>query len=245
VTPERTVRYRAASDFGCGTSEVQVEQLGASTYVATGCGQSDQYTCGGRWVHGEGHVLECARDIASSASPGIAPSPAPPLALLEPPSGAGGFAFGASEDEERRVCEHAGHAYASQGDGRASCDGVATGVGAPARATLGYCAGKVCAVSLQVDLAPNENLSRALVRWKSALVERYGGPSASLASVPAQCVDDVTPCLLDRSGNIRFDWRWGSRQLISLGAEIDEAQHPSVSVAYVAPPASATRAPGL
>ena len=42
---EDDVRARAASDFGCASTKIRVEQLGASTYLATGCGQSDQYTC--------------------------------------------------------------------------------------------------------------------------------------------------------------------------------------------------------
>ncbi|HEY3822703.1 MAG TPA: hypothetical protein VGL81_36310 [Polyangiaceae bacterium] len=231
VVPEREVRVRAASDFGCGDSQIQVEQLGASTYLATGCGQSDQYTCETRWKD-----LVCARDVAASTAwQTDSLQPRPPAPLLDPPPGAGGFAFGASEDDARRACEQAGHAYAPGENGHASCNGLAAEIGAPASATLDYRDGKVSAVWLQIALVPNENIARALTRWKAALVGQYGGPSASLVTVPSTCVDDVTPCLLDRSGSIRFDWRWRER-LISVAPQVDGSTRPSVIIEYVALP---------
>jgi hypothetical protein len=242
------VRTLAASDFQCDDSEMRVEQLGASTYLATGCGQSEQYTCSSQSVS-RGRAMICARDVAETRWRSDAP-PTPPQ-LLEPPSGAGGFAFGASEEETRRVCERAGHVYAARSEalegGRtapASCDGVAAEVGGPAHAALGYCAGKLCAVSLRVELPENENLAHGLARWRDALTQRYGGPSASHAEIPDRCLADVAPCLRDRTGTIWFDWQWRSHRRMALAPLVDRAPRTSVEINFVAGETTAPT-PGL
>jgi hypothetical protein len=250
---EGTVRARAASDFGCNESEIEVEEIPGSTYRATGCGQSNEYTCTmGRGLFGPEEVCvsdnshpRSTGDAPSRAAPPAPPSPPPAAALGEPPSGAGGFTFGSGEDDTRHTCEQAGHTYGAGAAGSASCDGVAADVGAPARAGLTYCGGKLCAVSLKVDLAAGETIARALAHWKAALVERYGDATRSQVNVPSACNEDVTPCLLDRSGTIRFDWHWKSLQRISLSPQVDEAKKAWVSISYTAAEAARARAPGL
>jgi hypothetical protein len=243
-----TVRARAASDFGCSESEITVDDIPGSTYRATGCGQTNEYTC----MMGHGDVV-CVRDNAqtrgdapSPAAQPAAPSSARPAATLgEPPSGAGGFTFGSGEDDARHACEQAGHVYGAASAGSASCDGVASDIGSPARAGLTYCGGKLCTVSLRIDLGSGENLARALMRWKAALVERYGDATGSQVNVPNGCEQDVTPCLLDRSGAIRFDWKWKSLQRISLSPQVDDAKKAWVTISYTAPEATRAKAPGL
>jgi hypothetical protein len=236
-----SIRSRAASDFGCGSRHVTVEPVGDSEYRATGCGQSATYFYVDKYHPVVGPLARSDDDTARTA-PQAPPASAP---LLEPPLGAGGFFFGASEQDARRACEDAGHTYAPQSEDRAACDGVAADVGAPARARLTYCGGKVCAVSLIIPVAEDEDVSRALVRWKEALVKHYGGPTASHSDVPDSCLNDVTPCLLDRTGTIRFDWRWGSRQGITLAPRVDAARRASVSIAYVASTTTVDGTPGL
>jgi hypothetical protein len=106
-------------------------------------------------------------------------------------------------------------------------------------------------VSLDVGLAPADDPSRALVRWRDALADKYGSPSDSHANIPSQCRHDVTPCLRDRSGSISFDWEWASQERITLSTELDDdtaaaAAVPALKISYVAPPESAkVTAPGL
>lgn len=234
-----SVRTHAANDFQCNESELRVEQLEGRTYRAQGCGQSDQYTCFDEPAS-RGYATVCNRNIGPTRWRSDAPRAAP---LLEPPSGAGGFAFGATEDETRGVCQQAGHVYAP-GD-PASCDGVVAAVGAPARAALRYCAGKLCSVSLQVELPQNEDVAHGLARWRDTLASKYGGPSASQTDIPDQCLADVTPCLLDRTGTIRFDWHWRSHQSIALLPRVHDAQRRSVELDYAAGETTPGPTPGL
>ncbi len=106
--------------------------------------------------------------------------------LRKSPSAAGGFSFGSSEEDTRQICLQAGHVYATGAAGLATCDGTAADVGGPARATFTYCDGELCGVSLDVGLAPAEDPSRSLLRWKNALVDKYGSPSDSDENIPGQ-----------------------------------------------------------
>jgi len=232
------IQSQAGYDLGC--DRVHVTSVSPSAYVASGCGSSARY-----FVDSEGGIIGPA-DMHSDDEtlPPGPPLPAP-AALLKPPSGAGGFAFGASEEDVRRTCEQAQNAYATQAGGHGSCDGVAADVGAAASARMTYCHGTLCGVSLRLPLAPHEDPARALLHWKAALVAKYGGPSADHSHVPASCTRDVTPCLLDGTGTIRFDWRWPSGQGITLSADADDKRTPSLDIAYTAPESTPRGAPGL
>jgi hypothetical protein len=100
-----SVRSREASDFGCSSRAVHVEPVGDSEYRASGCGRSATYFFVD-YYHPVVGPLNRSDDAAPPAAPPPSPAQAP---LLEAPSGAGGFAFGASDPEARRACEDAGH----------------------------------------------------------------------------------------------------------------------------------------
>jgi hypothetical protein len=230
------IRSRAASDLQCDT-QVQVSDEGYGRYVAQGCGDSATY-------YTTGHPGTIIGPL-DRPQPQVVVGPPVPR-LRESPSAAGGFAFGASEETTRRACLQAGHAYRHDATGPATCDGTLADVGAPAQATFTYCGGKLCRVALDVDIAPGEDPSRALVRWKTALAEKYGDPSDSHSNIPGQCVHDVTPCLRDKSGSISFDWQWASQERITLSTEVDDGARPWLNISYVAPPPQAkVVAPGL
>lgn len=231
------IRAQAASDFGC--PHVEVDTMSLNNFEASGCGQTAQYFVNDGQIIGP---IERPADSPAVIVQSVPPAPPP---LREPPSGAGGFAFGASEDEARRACEQAKHTYTTDAGGRGSCDGVAADVGAPARAALTYCDGKVCAVSLAIAVAANDDLAHALVRWKDALVDKYGGPTSSHAHIPDSCDGDVTPCLRDKHGQIRFDWRWRAGQHIALTTGAGGGQKAWVEIGYSAPTSPPPKRPGL
>jgi hypothetical protein len=81
------------------------------------------------------------------------------------------------------------------------------------------------------------------MQWRAALVERYGRPSEHV-DMPDACLDHVTPCLLDGTGKVRFDWQWRSREQITLAPQIDDARRASIVVRYAAPMAGG-QAPAL
>jgi hypothetical protein len=235
-TPE-FLRSRAANDLQCDRQAVQVDDEGNGRYVAHGCGESATYFVTGR-------RSDIIGPIESPKAQAVVLPARPPL--RESPSAAGGFPFGASEEETRRACLQAGHVYTTDATGLRTCDGTAADVGAPARATFTYCQGKLCRVSLDVGLATADDPSRALVKWRNALTEKYGSPSDSHEDIPGPCRHDVTPCLLDGSGSISFDWQWASQERITLSTEVGDSARPWLNISYVAAPAGAkVVAPGL
>ena len=47
VDAEDVARTRAANDFGCAESAVEITNIGGTSYRAHGCGKSAVYNCGG------------------------------------------------------------------------------------------------------------------------------------------------------------------------------------------------------
>jgi hypothetical protein len=236
------VRARAANELACDESDISVEFVAGSTYRATGCDRTNEYTCDLR-------RLTCFSDNANprpTQSVPVPTTPAPAAASLRaPPSAAGGFRFLATSDEIRGACEQSGHAYASSAAASGACDGVAAEVGAPARADFRYCGPSLCAVVLSVQVGPNEPLAVALMRWKGALTERYGAPSSTRSELPNACTADVTPCLADGTARIAFDWKWPTRESISLSIQLDEQKKARVSIAYGVSQTIGAAAPGI
>lgn len=141
---ESMIQSQAGYDLGC--NQVHVTQISDSVYVAHGCGSSARYL-----VDSQGGILGPTDMHSDDETPPPGPPLPAPAALLKPPSGAGGFAFGASEGDVRRTCEQAENAYATQAGGHGSCDGVAADVGAPASARMTYCHGQSITLSAGAD----------------------------------------------------------------------------------------------
>ncbi len=189
--------------------------------------------------------------IADAAATRARPPVATPRTALSPavqtaaPTGAGGFSFHQSAEDIRHACEQASHAYGqAAASGQDTCDGLASGIGAPARAAFSYCEGKLCAVALTTDLVAGASLGPALVRWRVALTERYGNPTATRSDVPSNCSTDVTPCLIDGTGHISFEWRWPTGEGILVSHEVDAGGRPHIRFAYTVSNVKAG-APGL
>jgi len=226
--PEDSIRMRAANDFHC-PGGVKIQRVGDFSFHASGCGQAGTYF----YQYGRSaqpYVMGPVPDPApASAQPPAPPKPPP---LLAPPAGAGGFALGATQDDVRRVCEQAGHAYQPKDEGHASCDGLAVDIGVPAHAALAFCDGRLCTVDIDIPLAPGDDLARGLDRWRAELVTKYGGPSAARSDIPLACASDASPCLLHGTAVVRFDWRWPSGQRIALGPWVDGSRGASVDITY-------------
>jgi hypothetical protein len=243
---EATVRARAVVDLACEDSPIEVEEVSGATYMATGCGRSAQYTCanGNTCVYDDPRPVEALAESRASAKTQQEPAGAAPKpALRTPPDGAGGFKFGMTEDDARSACESSNHAYAATEPRRASCDGAVSAVGAPATAGLTFCDGKLCSITLEIAPTPQEALLQAILRWKGALVERYGGPTSSSGDVPLECQDDVNACLLDRRAKVAVVWSWPSRRSITLVPNVQQPDQVHVRIVYSATIQPA--APGL
>jgi hypothetical protein len=58
VNMETTARTRAANDLKCGEDAVVVQNIGGSSYRATGCGQEATYNC----AQSTQHTFVCQRE---------------------------------------------------------------------------------------------------------------------------------------------------------------------------------------
>jgi hypothetical protein len=207
------VHERAVADLGC--DDVQIEHVAGGTFEATGCGRSATYTCVTQaWSSGT-----CVHDDdPSQGSP--ATRTAAPVATGQtssarhaPPASAGGFELGITDAQARAACETAGHVYATKA-ASSSCDGLPTEVGQPAEARLRFCASKLCRVTLVIQ-RPSETLEQSLVRWKRALVDKYGGQTATENQIPSDC-KDLASCVAAHRATVSVEWTWPTGEGIAL-----------------------------
>ena len=70
-----TVHKRAAFDLGCPAEQVQVLDIGGSSYGATGCGKKASYTCVCMW-----HVWSDCTKVACTLDGATDPAAPPPPA---------------------------------------------------------------------------------------------------------------------------------------------------------------------
>jgi hypothetical protein len=180
---------------------------------------------------------ETAGTSETSGAAGAAPQ-------VDAPTGAGGFAFGSTEADAKRICEQAGHLYSSTSPGRGACDGVAADVGSAAKAQLDYCQEKACGVALVLPLRPGENLAQGVVHWKATLSAKYGKPTISTGSGPTDCQDDLSRCLVTGRATVQIIWKWASGHRISLEVAGQVQGSAMLRISYRAPTQVAA-APGL
>jgi hypothetical protein len=241
-----------SGQVGCAPADITItdeaDDLGTRTWTAE-C-QGKTYYCsmhgGGRAGTSQVSCKENTSDSASaaqgapSASQADAPKTEPPETA---PAGAGGFAFGATEEEAKRICEAAGHRYTSMSPGRGACDGVAADVGLPAKAQFEYCREKACGVALVLPLRDGESLAQAVIHWKSKLSEKYGTPTSATGSIPSDCQDDLSSCLADGRATVDIVWKWPSGQLIVL--DVTKGGNPAMLRISYRAPGRDVAAPGL
>jgi hypothetical protein len=211
-----TAQERAANDFGC--SDVDVENVGGQSFTATGCGRSATYTC----VRTATWGVACEHDDAPSSSPSRAVSsnvPTTPVAtsvatpLRTAPTGVAGFAFGMAPDEAKTICEGAKHTFTLTG-AEAKCDGFGIDLGVPGVAKLRFCSGKLCTTTLTLE-RNGETLEQSVVRWKRAIIDKYGTQTENHSSVPPGC-SELASCISNNMGSVRVVWSWPSRESIEL-----------------------------
>lgn len=202
------VHDRAVADLGC--TEVRVEHVAGGTFEATGCGKTATYTCVNQSCVHDDATSQKGTTTGASAPAGTAQTAS---ARLAPPAGAGGFDLGSTDAQARAACESAGHACASNG-ASSTCDGLPTEVGPPAKAALRFCAGKLCGVALTIE-RPTETLEQSVLRWKRALLDKYGRQTATKNEVPSDC-KDLASCALTHRATVSIEWNWPTGESIAL-----------------------------
>jgi hypothetical protein len=249
ATASGIVQTRAASEFECPEDNVEVENIGGTTFRASGCGQTAVYTCS-KLASGTAAPFPCVRD--DPPRPSVAQPPpasraaASPGRLRDAPSGAGGFEFGVQEADVQRVCEGAGHAYSIIAANEGACDGLALDIGAKAKARVRYCAQKLCLVSIEVEREPKATLLQTFWRLKGALVEKYGDPTKAEAALPADCFDELGTCVANQRVKLHFEWQWPSRYgIVTSAVRNDATKAVVVHIDYSSPASLQTKAPGL
>lgn len=244
------MRERAANEFGCNEADIKVESIGGNSYRATGCGQEAEFTCRSRseYTGASGNSIPCVHDEPAEAHDDTA---APRSRAAErgatehgadghpagkkPPAGAGGFAFGAAPDTVQGKCESAGHQYQSADDGVGTCDGSPVDLGAPTTATLQYCEGHLCRISLVLH-PEGAKLTDSLAAVEQALVGKYGPATDNEVAVPTDCTAKLAECIQDGSAQVEMEWDFPEGDSIKLEVPKpkQEGAGPSINVAYTA-----------
>ena len=68
--PQAVVATRASNEFSCPKEQVNVQNIGGTSYKATGCGQTATYTCMGGNV-GNPFDAMCTREGNASPASGV------------------------------------------------------------------------------------------------------------------------------------------------------------------------------
>lgn len=139
-----------------------------------------------------------------------------PKAPSAPPQGAGGFDFGMSAADAQQRCEAAGHQWSTSGEELGHCSGTAMALGFAARATLRFCAGGVCGVTL--ELRPNGTWSQNVVSLKAKLEGKYGAAEAATRGIPSDCrsEDAFKRCLDSQKLELKYSWQWAGGEAVKM-----------------------------
>jgi hypothetical protein len=156
---------------------------------------------------------------ALGGSPSEPPSAPDPVVTNRPeaPTKAAGFAFGASAEQAAQTCSEAGGRWQA-GPTESTCSKPALPVGFDGKALVGFCQGRVCAVSV-VQEAPDaqvEALKQAFVKITLALQGKYGKPDQAFVRAPSICSGRLASCLRTRQAKISADWHWPSEYAVRI-----------------------------
>ncbi|APR83936.1 Hypothetical protein A7982_09285 [Minicystis rosea] len=156
-------------------------------------------------------------DVAAGGYEGVA-ADAPRPKIQEAPKGAGGFSFGIDSQAAAKLCTDAGHAWDEPEKERFRCSGTAVDIGYKATSRLRFCGGKLCAVTLNVDLADEEK-ARWVTRYRSiqgAIVHKYGQTTARADEIAPECTSQLPVCLDRGNASMESKWHWAGGQSIRL-----------------------------
>jgi hypothetical protein len=131
----------------------------------------------------------------------------------KPPSGGGGFRFGASPDQIATICKEAGANYDGKETG-GTCSNTAVDLGSPGHVDLTYCSGRVC----QIDVVLAPSATDLLDRFRSLrdrLRDKYGTPSSMKKDVD-RCHDEAAECVVAGDAWFALEWSWPSHHSVSL-----------------------------
>lgn len=244
IHAESVARTRAANDFNCSEDQIEITEVGGTSYRATGCDHSQVYDCaetlsavggyGGRATfvcvaEGQGRSssagntgagTEPADPQGPTAPSSAADSPASAQAAkprgVAPPTGVAGFTFGSTVEATQAACE-AKYAWAASGADLFECSGTPKTIGTNAHSLLKFCAGALCKAVFVVrpDSDQSSEWLHQFVVLKTGLVGKYGEPVEDRV-VPNQCGNDILPCVRSGTAHVKYTWTFPSGTFIVL-----------------------------
>lgn len=155
---------------------------------------------------------------------------------LKPPTGAGGFGFGASVDETRFACENAHFGWGQNSDDEFVCAGTADDIGVTAQSTLTFCGGKLCVIELATH--PESNWPEEISSLIDTLTERYGpvekaeSGEGRTATIPGECREILDQCFADGRAHSEAFWSFRTGERIKVFAGKPEGGEPALIVKY-------------
>ncbi len=154
----------------------------------------------------------------------------------EPPSGAAGYALGATETETQTACTKNGGQWQVSAQGTACIPKDTTEGRIKAIQILDFCAGRLCWI--HVALTPLSESSEAWLQTMDYLAgrleERYGAPNDAKVQLPEHCRTQLYQCLQQADAEVILTWVWPSEHAVQLrmaGGNVP----PALSVSYASP----------
>lgn len=260
-TMSGVVRERASHELECPEDDLEVDEIGGTSFVASGCGRSGTYTCADSH-RTTGRQVVCVRDDPPPSADDNSKSPAQagrtnaePSSSARvtnnapPPPGAAGFEFGAKGRAVQAACTEAGFEWTAIGRTKYRCSGAAKSVDlADVSAELWFCKGALCGIFINGKPLDEGRWTSTAVNLYEALVAKYGQPSERHVRIPASCTksNDAGPdCIAAGQASLRVSWSWPTTERIMLFVGIpDGSQTPAVQLSYTSP-RSAPQAEGL
>jgi hypothetical protein len=160
----------------------------------------------------------------------------------EPPTGGGGFDFGAKVEKVRAKCTAERGKFAQSGQ-VSTCLSQHAEAGATLITLVEYCRGVACRIhSLVVlDRTDAESWLVPFEHLRRQLQGLYGAPDESHKQFPADCETEFADCVRSGKASATLRWRWDDGHAVMLRLGTTEQVPAAISVSYSDAPTAPTR----
>ena len=169
------------------------------------------------------------------SEPAVGVSTAPldePGRSQAPPTGGGGYEFGASQAEAQARCTSSQGQW--RGGAASACMTRNDAAGASLLTVLEFCAGALCRVhSVATFDAPDaKTWLSAFEHLRRELQNVYGPPDDSDADLPADCEAHFSDCVRAGRATARMRWFWEDGHAVMLRLGSAQGVPAGISVSY-------------
>lgn len=155
----------------------------------------------------------------------------------DPPTGAGGFVFGADLASGNQACVNQGFRPGHVA-GNHLCHGIHPDIGIKGITYLTTCSDKLCEIDMIAPIPESED-EVILKQWRDLkwrISQRYGSPYDQ-ELIPDRCRGHLRKCVASSEGAAHITWRWRTGHTVSLHLVANDGEA-VLRLVYSAPKAS-------